>query len=346
MVPGWVLAIGHGAVIVTAFATVARESSPAWRPEAVAGLLLTSVIGSQLLGLLAGSGEVGRIAVVAGILVTGVVAGLALAPGNEDAPRPALRPVVGAALLGIGVFIVLVAIDPSSALLLAPLTPLREEIGAIDLTRFVILAIGSAFVAVGATLAFRPLATWPGAWPIAIAIGAATITGSAAISHVPYVVLASDSGAVGIFGVATWAVPLGILAGGFWTGRTGSTRLPAMVGAALGAIGVALALWLLTADPEVAAPIGPAAASLGLVGAGFGAVTVVLRAILADAGPSVLAASAAIGAVAMDAGSAIGTFSGYGELPSGWAVAIGGMALACLAAALAVPRQRPGQGPT
>ena len=40
------------------------------------------------------------------------------------------------------------------------------------------------------------------------------------------------------------------------------------MGAALGAIGVGLALWLLTADPEVAAPIGPAAASLGRVGVG------------------------------------------------------------------------------
>ncbi len=347
VIPAGLRSLGHGAVVVAAFALAARSSAHRWRPWAIGAMLVSALVGGQLAAFLFMLDLAAARAAV-GIAVIGLAAAAALTSPQiaETRPaEPAARPMFGAVLLAAGLFALMVATDPTRAWLLL-LTSAPDDIAGGYVTRSVLVVVGSASLGGGAWLGFRRLGASPAAWAIPVALAGAALAGTAMVSRVTHLAIGPDLAGTSVFAAPTLGVLIGILAGATAVARTGAVRVPAVLGAFAIVVSVASGLWLVASPPAPDSVVGLAASSLAIGGIGVGLVAAALRAVLADVKLGLLGAATGVGVVAMEVGSTAGHSVGTAAtmvvepgvpLPLVLAAAV---SIAALAGALRSPRAR------
>jgi hypothetical protein len=137
-----VLGTGQGMLLTLAFVRAARMTDHRGRPWAIGLLLALFVLGGISANLLLGAGVPALVGLALLSAALAVIAGLQ-ATGIRTTAQPARQAIGGALLAGLGLFALIVVADQTRTGLLVFLTPVREDMAVVEVTRLVLLVAGA-----------------------------------------------------------------------------------------------------------------------------------------------------------------------------------------------------------
>jgi hypothetical protein len=343
-----VLGIGQGMLLTLAFVRAARMTDHRARPWAIGLLLALLLLGGFSANYLLDAGVPALVGLALLSAALAAIGGLQ-ATGVRTPAQPARQAMGGALLAAFGLFGLALGVDETRTGLLILLTPVRDDVGVVEVTRLVLLVVGAATFFGGAWLGLPALRRWrSSAWA---AGGVGTFAFAAAGASLPMMMAASmESPGISFWPAAVVPGVIGMAAGAAWTASRDSVRALAVVGAIVTVAGIFIGGYSVISGPAAAVLLLASAA----IGAGGGMVSVALRSLLADAPPSLLGSASAAGFAAALVGGQLGSVIGSTELVylaqrepalSLSVVLVVASGVLGVMAALASPRRRPVPAP-